>query len=175
MEFCSMDSERNEDRQCMTWNPGRCLLEDTEWSWSLRRNGDQRVAEVPGPWDVHWVKLQAWSGAGLRRWLCVLQMAGVELAKPLKHSLLHHMPPPPRPDSELQELMFSLLDVDLALVWPFFAVPWFLPFGIGIFTLCWHILKYGTCFSFYRCSWVGDVGVLKRWNCWRPWGLLKLH
>lgn len=29
----------------------------------------------------------------------------------------------PRPDSELQELRFSLLAVDLALVWPFFAVP----------------------------------------------------
>lgn len=48
-------------------------------------------------------------------------MAGVDLAKPLKPSLVHHVPP--RPGSELQELRFSLLDVDLALVWPFFAVP----------------------------------------------------
>lgn len=49
------------------------------------------------------------------------QVAGVELAKPLKPSLLHYVPQ--MPDCELQDLMFFLPDFDLALVWLFFVVP----------------------------------------------------
>lgn len=69
---------------------------------------------------------------------CVLWVAGVELTEALKAHLLHSVLW--MLDSELQDSRSSLQDFDLALVWPFFAVPGFFRFGI-MFPLCCHLLE----------------------------------
>lgn len=44
------------------------------------------------------------------------------------------------PDMELGDLMFTLLDFSLALI-PFLCMSLFVSFGIGMFTLCYYMLK----------------------------------
>jgi hypothetical protein len=71
-------------------------------------------------------------------WVANSKAKGAGLSKPWSS---HHETTAQMLDMELQELMFVLLDFSLALLRSFLAILLFLPYGMGMFTLCQHIVE----------------------------------
>jgi hypothetical protein len=97
---------------------------------------------------------------------------------------LHHDNRPQISDVALQNVMLALLGFGLALVTSFLAMPPFLPFGMGMLTLCYWILKvYDVPFDFTgliakSLPWVsektGNSGFWTRSELLRLSGLLEV-
>jgi hypothetical protein len=80
------------------------------WKYNLSCNGDPRMTDRPGTWNVQWGKPYARSASSLGERPCELQMArssGQGCPSPLELTSWHHVLW--IPDMGLQDLMFSLL------------------------------------------------------------------
>jgi hypothetical protein len=79
----------------------------------------------------------------------------VEVGLPLCYELVEARITPPHPQKtnrELQNLVLVLLGFSLVLVSSIFSVLAFLPFGMGIFTLCHYILKVSNLFFHFYAA-----------------------
>lgn len=117
----------------------------------LRLGRKQRLKDMSDLelWALHLGKLWTWSSILSREKRYVLQ---IELEGKGYSRLLETRGCPQEPQMLNMELhdVFSLLSFGLILVWSFLGTFLFLPFGMGMFTLCYLYWKYVYWFFFNR-------------------------
>lgn len=101
--------------------------------------GDSRKLEMTGKWELSWGRLLSKSRCWRESiWVATSKIIGMRLPEPSGTHIYSFVPWTYMWNLELHDLMFALLDFNLALVHLFSVV--FLPFKMGMFPLCYCIL-----------------------------------